>query len=948
MKRIHTGFRAAVSGLGAAMLGASMPTLAATSVATATSGDQLEEVIVTGSRIAHKIGEEVSPVQVISHEDLERSGQQNLSDILRSISAEGQGTLPTSFTAGFASGASSVSLRGLGVNATLVLVNGRRMAPYGLADDGTRVFTDLNSLPLEAVDHVEVLKDGASALYGSDAIAGVVNVILRDTLEGGSVMADLGTSYRDDGSTVRFAGSYGLGNLATNKYNVYVTVEGSKEDAISNADRSGYLGTDNLTPYGYFDNRAGSAAGGRGFFDVNEPNYQSRTPYGTVRVPGGDLFQRVNLTPCPELSQLGGVDVNGNPIKSNICLYDVAKWNQIQPKTERYNTYAKGSYQITDTLQGYLELGLFTSKSEYIGLPTSFDDAGPKYCNTNAGLVCDPFITFLPAGQLDNPFPVDRPVRYRAVDFGGRNGTNQSRVTRTVLGLKGEFTPSWKWDVGAAYMDSKLDTTRTGFVLGDVLQAAINDGSYRINHPELVSAATYAAISPVLRATARNSLAILDANVTGSLAELPGGKLGASVGVEWRHEKTFSPATPYTDTGRIIGLGYSQFSSDRKVSAAHVEINAPIVKMLEVDAAYRYDKYSDYGSSSTPKVGIKFSPFRMVDIRGTYSEGFRAPGPAEAGNSASFGFTSIGVLSIGNPNLKPEESKSYTLGLVLKPLDQTRATIDYYNIERRHEINQADPAVIVGNLPTTGGPPNGQTPGAVPGSVLYYDADGNLATASVPYSNANKTTTKGIDFDVTQTLHAGALGDFEASISWTYIMEFRKLLEDGTRLDYVGTSGPYVLSSATGTPRNRGSFTLSWNHNNVSVTGKINYVGSMALIDHQGVTLVDNGDGSFSTTGGEGTAWVVQGGVDGGPACGVYTPAGLPFHGCQSGSFTTIDIYAKLKLSEHAELNGSIRNLANTMAPFNPYTYGGFNYNPAWTQDGAVGRYFNVGGRYKF
>jgi len=232
--------------------------------------------------------------------------------------------------------------------------------------------------------------------------------------------------------------------------------------------------------------------------------------------------------------------------------------------------------------------------------------------------------------------------------------------------------------------------------------------------------------------------------------------------------------------------------------------------------------------------------------------------------------------------------------------------------------------------------------------VALVITDGNLATASVPYSNANKTTTKGIDFDVTQTLHAGALGDFEASISWTYIMEFRKLLEDGTRLDYVGTSGPYVLSSATGTPRNRGSFTLSWNHNNVSVTGKINYVGSMALIDHQGVTLVDNGDGSFSTTGGEGTAWVVQGGVDGGPACGVYTPAGLPFHGCQSGSFTTIDIYAKLKLSEHAELNGSIRNLANTMAPFNPYTYGGFNYNPAWTQDGAVGRYFNVGGRYKF
>ena len=147
------------------MLGLQVPAAYSQSTSADLSKDKLEEVIVTGSRISRTGTETSSPIEVLGRADLEKSGQQNLSEILRSLSAKGQGTLPTSFTAGFASGASSVSLRGLGVNATLVLFNGRRMAPYGLADDGTRVFTDLNTLPLDAVERVEVLKDGASALY---------------------------------------------------------------------------------------------------------------------------------------------------------------------------------------------------------------------------------------------------------------------------------------------------------------------------------------------------------------------------------------------------------------------------------------------------------------------------------------------------------------------------------------------------------------------------------------------------------------------------------------------------------------------------------------------------------------------------------------------------------------------------------------------------------------
>jgi len=916
---------------------------------------QLQEVVVTGSRISRTDVETASPITVLSRDDLEKSGQQNLAEIIRNISAEGQGSLPTAFTAGFASGASAISLRGLGVNSTLVLVNGRRMAPYGLADDGVRVFTDLNSLPLEAVERIDIVKDGASAVYGSDAIAGVVNVILRKTYSGATITADAGTSYRDDGSTGRVAGSYGFGDLAADKYNVYFTVEVSTQDAIKNTDRPGYLGTENLEPFGYFDGRAGAAAGGRGLFSATSgPNYQTRTPYGTVRVPKDNLFVRTNLTSCPELSQLDGLNAAGQPVKSNICLYDRAQWYQIQPKLRRANLFSRGSFAFNDNLTGYLELGYFKAKTDYIGTPTGFDDAG-VYDKTSPTLLGPAHLIFLPAGNPDNPYGVARNLRYLAAnDFGGRNGSNDSQVTRFVAGLEGSFLSDWKYSFGGGYVESKLNTSRTGFVRASVLQAAINDGTYRINNPSFSTPATLAAISPVLDAQAKNSLTMIDATTTGPLFHLPGGDLQLAVGAEWRKEKTFSPPTPFTDIGDIIGLGYSTFQSDRKVYAGYVEIDAPIWSFVDLTAAYRYDHYSDYGSSKTPKIGFTLKPIKQIELRGTYSEGFRAPGPAEAGSSISLGFTNIGILSIGNPNLKPEESKSFTFGFVVEPFAGTSASVDYYQIQRKNEIQQADQAAIIGNNPTVGGPVNGQLPGAQPGSVVFYDLDGNLASIAAPYTNASKTLTNGIDFDIRQKFDAGALGMFTASVSWTYIGKFEKTLVNGTRLNYVGTQGPYVLSSASGTPRNRGNFDVTWSQRDIALSGRVNYIGSMRLVDHQGESLVDNGDGTFTTTTGEGSYFVkgatsdANGVVSGAPVCGVYNPNGTPFHNCQSGSFITFDFFGKLKLGDRLALTASILNLTNRVAPFNPYTYGGLNYNPAFTQQGAIGRFVTIGGRYTF
>ncbi len=203
--------------------------------------DSGQRVEVTGSRIKRTDTETASPVQVLTREDIERTGKTSIEAVLRGLTVDGVGSIPGSFSNGFASGSSAVSLRGLGVNSTLTLVNGRRMTTYGLADDGTRNFVDLNSLPLEAVERIEVLKDGASAIYGADAVGGVVNVILRKSYTGGSMGASYGQTGDSDGQTARAFGTFGFGNLDTDKFNAFFTLEASKQKNIWSVDR-GFIG----------------------------------------------------------------------------------------------------------------------------------------------------------------------------------------------------------------------------------------------------------------------------------------------------------------------------------------------------------------------------------------------------------------------------------------------------------------------------------------------------------------------------------------------------------------------------------------------------------------------------------------------------------------------------------------------------------------------------------
>ncbi len=899
--------------------------------------EEVTTIIVTGSRIRRVEEETAVPVQTITRADLERSGRQNIGDVLRTVGADNQGSIPTAFTNGFAAGSSAVSLRGLGVNSTLVLVNGRRMATYGLADDGARTFVDLNSIPFEAVDRVEVLKGGASAVYGSDAVGGVVNIILKDDFQGASIGGTAGISNYSDGENYRVTGSLGVGDPKSDGYNFYVTVEAQRSAAIKQRDRK-FLGGDNLSGRGFFDNRLGAFAAGLGAFPDStpenpDPAFSAVTPFGTVRVPGGGNQDRINLLPCVEVNAANGV-----------CLFDRIDFYEVQPKTERFNLFARGTLDFGNNLQGYTELGWFHSYTKAVGTPGSVNDTGVFNPADPANPVAPAHITTLPADHPDNPTGVDRTLSLLTTMLGGRNSEINSDVLRALVGIKGDITDGWTFDVGAGYIESRLFRNQTGFVRFPVLQDALNAGTFRID-PSLNSPELLAQISPTLRDRPESSVTLVDATVTGDLFDLPAGAVGVAVGAEYRKEKSNTPPVPFTDTAEIVGLGFSAFNADRDVYAAYVEANIPILESLELDAAYRYDHYSDFGHSTTPQATIKWQPIQQLALRGSYSKAFRAPGPTESGNSSSLGFTNIAIVSVGDPNVKPETAKSYTAGIVFEPFRDTNISVDYFRIDRKNEITPADQATIVGGLPTTG-TPNSQIPGAQPNSFLFYDDLGQLATILGPYVNLAKTKTDGIDFDFRQGFDLGNGGQLDIRALWTYLFKFEKTTADGTVFEYAGTQGPFALSAAGGTPRNRGSLEVTWSRDQLSLTGRVNYVSGMRMIDHHDEVLVDLEDGTFSTTTFEGAYFNVD---PNGRVCGVYNPDGsVPFGDCKTGEWVSLDMYGRWVFNDQFEINGSIINATNKHAPFNPYTYGAVNWNPSFTQDGAVGRFFTIGARYNF
>ncbi len=945
----------------AALAAASVAAQAQT--APAASGDQaaLQEVVVTGSRIKRADIETPSPIQVVSAEDLKASGYTTISQVLSSLTANGAGTLSNSFPGAFAGSATGVSLRGLNTSATLVMIDGHRMAPFPLSDDGQRSFVDLSSLPFDAVDRIEVLKDGASAVYGSDAMAGVVNVILKKDFVGTTGTVEAGTSQEGGGTTEHASVMHGMGNLASDGYNAYVSLEYRHQGQITQRQREGD---------GQWANLDQSGIGG-----INQ------TPgIVTADVPIPPTFGTVYLT-APGPFSAATSDFYGTAIKpvagyNGSCTYAtlqaggcgfVSPDAEVQPSTENINFLASFKKTLGTGWLLDLKASAFNSRGEQQtpspssnGLevfPTSISPIVAVSASNPIPVLVGTTVPQLtvPANYPGNTLGVAAFVRGVPIDAGSRHTDYNSMSYRLVADVTGSLL-GWDVDTSAGYTRVNLQQWDYSLFNRTALYAALN----RPTNPYLITgdntAADLNAIYPVGYAQDQSTLEFGELNLTRSLATLPGGDLGLSGGAQVINRELNAPAPALVAEGLVNGGNNAFVLGSQVDSAAYLELAVPIVKMLEVDGHVRYDHFNNSGSATTPSVGFKFKPLEQIAFRGTWGRGFRAPNPAENGKggqgySAGTAFDPIlcpggSATTLGNataycnfnppyenstnPNLKPEKSLSKTLGVILQPVDNWSTTLDYFHVRITNQIvaGTADISTAV-----RGGPISTTCSNGTGGVYTCTTPVGPILYIPVEYVNANSTQVSGFELDSNYKFNMGAFGAATVDFDWSHMMSY--LYEvGGVTYQLAGTHGPAVIGGNTGNPKDRVQGTLSWDNGPWDVRLTLNWISSFSLLDPSG-----SNSGTPVLT----CAEAVQAG-------GYYEAwfnSGQPTDSkdCKVQSFLDTDLSLHYKFESHWTLTASITNLFNEQPPLDLNTYGGGNlpYNPSMHEVGAIGRFFNVG-----
>ena len=916
---------------------------------------QAQTVTVTGSNVRRTDSETPSPVQVMTAQDIKNSGYTSVGDVLHNITANNMGSLSQSAPSAFAAGGSGVALRGLTVGATLVLIDGHRMASYPMPDDGERDFVDISSIPIDAIERIEVLKDGASAVYGSDAIAGVVNVILKKQFTGLTMSAETGLSSHGDGATQHASITGGIGDLSKDGQNAYLSVEVRHANSILLKNRPYLARTD-------------------------------WTPYGTAALPGANLTQGTDSGSSSGASSGAGsgtgylLDANGNPTdyypgctqaqaQADQCGYK-NPYQTLSPSTTNLDIMGRYTKNLAGGWQANFQGSMLRSEAHQVGLYNNAAATGVGLGGNGGGLNLFhfgpgsaptpafpdsfPFVLSVPANYPGNTTGDTASLVYDFLDIGPLEQTTVTTSYRAVAEIAGSIG-DWDINGSAGYTRAATKASFYHYIDFPALQDALNDSSYLVGGTN--SQAELNTVAPGASSTSTNDLYFVSARAGTSLADLPGGPLGLSIGADFMHRQLHELFPPsFVNGSQAIGI-YSFAEGKQTVSAAYAELVAPVTKQLELDVAGRVDHYDLTGTSATPKAGFKFTPVQEFTLRGTFSKGFRAPNPAEVGDAGSTsGFVgnlhdpvycpggvpqtnlpagmldpcniALQELQLSAPHLKPEKSTSFTLGTIFEPNKTYSATLDYYHITIRNQI------ISVGQLGQLGLDDAAQL-----GTTIYRDANQNILYDTYPFINANTTTTSGVDLDVVGKYDLHEAGHLKAEVQVSYMLQY-DLTAQGVTYHLAGTHGPAFVSEDTGTPRTRGAFSLTWDKGPFEIEGTVNY------ISHYGVN--DPSEEMPDCASALGSVF---------PQPDPANPVQPPSRFCHVGSFTELNVVARYNWDEHLQLHAGVTNLLNKKAPYDLQTFGapgngaeqgGAPYNPSYHQDGAVGPMFTVGGTYTF
>jgi len=781
-----------------------------------------QKVEITGSRIKRIDAEGASPVQVLKREELEATGATTVREMLDSLASSSGGLSDIGGSNSFAPGATAASLRNLGKQSTLVLLNGRRIAAYPLADY-QEIFSNIDTLPGEAVDRIEILKNGGSSLYGSDAMAGVINIITRKDYQGIQVDASERKSLRNGEFKSRDAAlTAGFGDFARDGWNVLGNIEAFHRD-------------------GFF---------WREVLDDVNPAYKkvsaSFGSFSTYSYPGNIIGQGP-LDGCATV--IGG-----------LCRYDRYQRFQVVPDSSRVNSLLSGRLRLDGDKEAYGEVLLSNIRTGYKSAFQTYGAAASPITWTDPNTLQP--LTFyyrgLPAEHPLNQLGEEAEFRYRFVDAPTYNNADTFQY-RALTGLKGSLS-AWDWDVAVGAMGGNTDNKQRGAFSNSGFKSMIGDynkdtldadffnksGGYQIGKQN--SDSVLSTLFPEYGFKGKVTQVFADGKISGDVGQLPGGPIALALGYDLRHESMSVTPSDRIASGDMVGYGTSASSASRSFGALFGEADLPITKELEGQVAARLDKFPGFGAHLSPKLGLRFQPAKEVMFRATAETGFRAPNLSESAPSTKLAFEtgvsdpqrcpqatalandltaqadalpdtdpnkpllyaradqvqtnecSAGVANItaNNPTLKPETSRSFNLGMVLQPAAKWSTTVDYWNIERRNEIglkSTQDLLSVESTLPageiSRGTLANDPTFSAAE-QTQYGVTKGAIVSLTNRFENLFKTKTSGLDFSVKGELPTPFV-PVEMDVDATYTINYQVFSAAINRYG-LNLSGRYGLS----------------------------------------------------------------------------------------------------------------------------------------------------------
>ena len=776
---------------------------------------------VTGSSLPRTEVEGSIPVQTITAEDIARTGTITVQDLLLLISANQSlgANVPASVIGPTTLGQNNASLRGLGGQRTLVLINGKRQATFS---GGIRAVEGVNltAIPTSAIERVEVLLDGASAIYGSDAIGGVINFILRQDYSGFEATGYYGVPTRSGGGDQwNGKASAGWGDLAKDGWSVFASGFYTKQKSLMDIDRdfakTSYIPQENVFTISSNTFPAMIASGD--YASVGYPNCNS--PYASINDP--DLLG-------PQ------------------CYYDPSLQAQAKPDVTQYGGYLSGNFRMNSQWQAYATGSYTKQKNLWIIQPNPVSNIFPLPPNNPVYSQYGGYQTItLPPGSPYYPTeaaaaagvpgePLN--LRYRDVEAGNRNVTDTVEQYSAVGGVKGNWK-NWDLDFDGYYNVSKAtESINSGYYYLSQRLALLNSGQVNMfgpNTPDIVAALqateftgdTFSATSKLYGVEGKGS--------TIDILNLPAGPLAMALGASWHREELEQSWNPAMQTGDISGYGGNFFdvNQSRDAWAVYGELGIPIVKSFEGTVAVRYDHYSDFGGTTNPKFTLRWQPLKELLLRGSYGTGFLAPSLYELyvpdNNSVTVAGLSdpircpvtrnVGIdcdtqfqdTFGGNRTLKPETSFQINAGIVVEPARGLSLTVDWFKINLANQItNGPSPSYIL--EPANYDQYAYLVERAAP-DAQYPDLPGRITNIIQRYVNQGSIHIVGLDASLKYVFPKAEVGQFTFNMNGTYFSKYDYQLPNGTYAGQVANAGAPGISSAGVVPRWKHYAQLNWN-----------------------------------------------------------------------------------------------------------------------------------------